>query len=136
MKKTRKIVSTLLLTCTLMGSFYCSALASDGQYVEFSYKNHSVPGSVDGSSNKRFYKLTSGKVHLGVTETSSTSSNSIKVELRRSKLGIDAGYGAHTIDGIDNYYWNVDTNSSNNYLFAYGGATNTVQYLKGYMYNY
>lgn len=56
---------------------FCSigfpAYADSGAYVSLSYRNYTIPGSVNGSKNGYYYHLTKGGVSLQVTETNSNN---------------------------------------------------------------
>lgn len=131
----KKIMPTILLSLFLVGSFFVTANADNGQSVWLSYKNYSIPGSVDGSANGQFYSLTTGGVSLEVTDTTS-SSGSMSMTLRRSRFGVDQEYGTKSIRGTGNYQWTIDTDSSDYYLFAWGGASGTTQTLSGKMHDH
>lgn len=133
--KIKKLFATLLITGLFLISTFSPAMADTGQSVYFSYYTYSGAGCVDGSANGVFYTLNSGQVSIEVSDK--TGTGSIGVTLKRSVLGFDPEYGtAYVSDSPTEVYYNVNTNSSSYYLFAFGGNAQTWMSLTGSMHNH
>lgn len=135
MGKLIKKVARLVLTstiCTLV--LVSTAFAYDAQSVSFSFDgNGTNTGGVDGSSNGKYYSLTTGNVTLALTNTISGGTSTIpsdglecSVILYRERFGADKDYGyrkiLYTSEGNSTTSrWVVDTDSTDYYLYVTGG---------------
>lgn len=131
----KKLYSFLLAIAMVFSLSSIAVKADSGTGISASFNTYGGKGSLDGSSQAKYYHLTPGNVSAQITSYSGTGNLYMKL-CEKAPNGSYHSYGTNTVNSTGTYRWNVGLNSYHYYLYLTGSNTYTDYSIDGLMHDH